>query len=64
MNCHNLYINRRGYIDNDKIITNTRILLLNPYGYRLSNDEKINILIQSYQKYLIDMYILNEVNAK
>ena len=64
MNHQSLYIYHRGYIDNIKMKTNTRILLLNSYRYRPSNNEKINMLIPSCQKYQIDMYLLNEVNTK
>ena len=48
MNQHNLHINYRRYINNDKMITNTRILLLDPHECRPSDNKKISILIQSW----------------
>jgi len=64
MNQHNLYINHRGYINNNKMTTNIRILLLNSHGCRPFNNEKINMLIQSCQKYQIDMCITIRKNVR
>ena len=38
------------FIDNNKEVGNIRVLSLNPYGYRLCNSEKLNILKQAIKK--------------
>ena len=52
------------YLDEVKRNENTRILVINPYGLRLSNDNKINMLIHECQNRTIDAMILSETNIK
>ena len=53
-----------GYLDKVKRNENTRILVINPYSLRLSNDDKINMLIHKCQNRTIDAMILSETNLK
>ena len=55
-------IQYRGYIDRTKVQYNTRILVLNPSGCR--PETKIQILINEYEKYEIDILVLNKTNTK
>ena len=58
------FISNPGYIDLIKNTSNIRILTLNPNSLRLSNDDKINMLIDPCNKYSIDAMILSETNIK
>ena len=49
----------KGYIDNIKQVNNTRLLIINPHSIRPSNEEKINMLIHSYESNQIDGLILS-----
>ena len=43
---------------------NVRLLLLNPYGCRLNDTDKMNQLQKVIKNYDIDIVMLNEANAK
>ena len=54
----------KGYIDNVKASYNIRILALNPNGCVPKDDSKIQMLINRYNKYGIDIMLLNKMNIK
>ena len=41
-----MLIKYKGYLDEIKYYENTRLLIINPYGFNLSNEENINMMIQ------------------
>ena len=47
-----------------KVVGNTRILSLNSWEFNPNNESKIQIVIEAYQKYQIDILLLNETNTK
>jgi len=61
---NNTIINKEGYIDQNKLITNIRFITLNARGLDPSNNIKIERFIKSIQKYQIDIMLINEVNMK
>ena len=48
----------------NKVVRNIRILLLKPRRFNPNNESKIQILLEAYQKYQIDIILLNETNTK
>jgi len=57
-------VKHKGYIDNVKVIYNIRILALNPNRCIPKDDSKIQMLINRYKKYDIDIMLLNKMNTK
>ena len=53
-----------GYIDNVKASSNTRILSLNPNSIQPSNEEKVNMLMNSCIDKQIDIVLLSKMNIK
>ena len=45
-------------------MNNIKILALNLYGFRVSNDSKIHIFKEVCRKYYLDVVLLNETNTK
>ena len=41
-----------------------RILILNLNGFRATYNNKIEMIVQSYKKLQVDVFVLNKVNAK
>ena len=41
-----MLIKYKGYLDEIKHYENTRLLIINQHGFNLSNEEKINMIIQ------------------
>ena len=58
------YIRNEEYIDNIKEGYNTRILSLNSRGLCPGQDNKIQMLIDSYNKYQINIILLYKTNIK
>ena len=54
----------REYIDESKLVKNTRLLILNLSGIRPTNEEKINMLAHSCKEKQIDGVIISQVNTK
>ena len=52
------------YITGNKLYRNIGILSMNPYEYRLNDEDKIHKLIQLIQKYNIHIILLQEINTK
>ena len=57
-------IRNKGYIDTVKVPFNTRILLINTGRFKPSNEEKIQIMIEVYERLSINILLLNETNTK
>ena len=57
-------IANEGYIDNIKMPKNIRILVLNPNGFDLWNDYKMNLFQDAIERLNIDIMMLNEINLK
>ena len=57
-------IRNKGYIDTLKALFNTRILSINTCGFKPSNTEKIQMMIDKCEKLAIDILLLNEMNTK
>ena len=54
----------KGYIDENKIEGNVRILAMNPLGCKLNDQVKIHELKKLIQNYNIDVVMLNKTNTK
>ena len=54
----------REYINEFKLVKNTRLLILDPNRMRPTNKEKINTLVHSCKEKQIDGVIISEVNIK
>ena len=52
------------YIDKNKGIENIRILSINVNDIKITNVEKIQMLIESMNRYQIDMTLITESNMK
>ena len=59
INKRNEEIHHQGYIDNKKMIGSMRILQLNPHGFGLEMNEKINILKEAIISMEIDVILLS-----
>ena len=57
-------IMHQGYIDTIKLNENTRILSFNPNGINTWDDIQTTMLTQAFEKYQIDIVMLNETNIK
>ena len=57
-------IRNKGYIDTVKAPFNTRLLSINTCGFKLSNNEKIQMMINTYKWLSIDIMLLNKINTK
>ena len=57
-------IRNKGYIDTVKVPFNTRVLSINICGFKLSNNEKIQMMINAYERLSIDIILLNKKNTK
>lgn len=57
-------IKHKGYIDTIKAPFNTRILSINTCGFALSNDDKVEMMIEKCKELGIDVLLLNETNTK
>ena len=57
-------IRNKGYINTVKASFNTRILSINTCGFKPSNEEKIQMMINIYKRLSIDILLLNETNMK
>ena len=60
----NQQIKNEGYINMNKVVSNTWILLLNPQGFNPNNDSKIQMVLEVCKKYQIYIILLNETNIK
>ena len=60
----NNQIKHEGYIDETKLLENTRILSLNPNGINPWDDIQSNMLTDAIHRYQIDILMLNETNIK
>ena len=60
----NKTMRNEGYIDTNKAPFNIRILLLIMRGFKPSNEEKIQMIIESCDRMSIDIMLLNETNTK
>ena len=57
-------INYKGTIDISKKILNIRILSINPNGFNIDYNEKINQLIKYCEEQSIDIVLMSETNSK
>ena len=57
-------IRNKGYINDTKMITNVRILSLNPRGIDPWNEYKSNMFLEAIEDNHIDIIMLNETNMK
>ena len=57
-------IQNEGYVDNIKNNENTRILSLNPRGINPWNNYRMEMLLESYETYQIDVLLLCETQVK
>ena len=57
-------IQNNRYIDTTKVVFNTRLLLINICGFKLSGKEKIQMILNSCERLSIDIILLNETNIK
>ena len=54
----------KAYTDEIKNSNNIRLLIINPNSMRLSNEEKVNMLLHSCKEKQIDRIIMSKVNTK
>ena len=64
LNNKNRKIKHSRYIDTTKVLYNTRLLSINTYVFKPKDNEKINMIIKSYETRLIDIILMNETNTK
>ena len=57
-------IQHKGYVDQNKLLENIRILSLNPRGINPWNNYRMEMLIESCKKYQIDVLLLCETQVK
>ena len=50
----------RGYLDAEKIVTNTRMLIMNSNGFRYKHEEKIDQMIEFCTNNQTDVVMLSE----
>ena len=64
INQRNKNLINQGHVDNKKHEDYVRILTLNPRGLRLDDEEKVELMIQSVQRYQIDGLLLISPDRK
>ena len=57
-------IRNKGYIGTVKAPFNTRLLSINTCGFKSSNDEKIQMMINACERLSINIMLLNKINIK